>query len=76
MALTSGELESLMQVIEVCLMGLILDEEQECWEVHINIIHTLQGQHFADSTLMMLTSKIQWWKGEMVRLYRDVTEKR
>lgn len=75
-ALTGGELESLMQVIEVCLMGLILDEEQECLEVHIDIIRILQGQHFTDSTLAMLMLKICWWKGEMVRLYGDVTEKR
>ena len=75
-ALTGGELESLMQVIEVCLMGLILDEEQECWELHINIIRLLQGQHFTDWMLVMLTLKIHWWKVEMVRLFGNVAERR
>jgi exosome complex RNA-binding protein Rrp42 (RNase PH superfamily) len=65
-ALTCGELESLLQVIEVCLMGLIPDEEQQCWKLHINIICLLQGQHFSDLTLVRLTLKICRWKVEMV----------
>jgi hypothetical protein len=76
MALTGGELESLAQVIEVCLMGLIPNEEQKCWELHINIIHLLQGNHFTDTKLMILTSKIAHWKAAMVKQYSNMMEKR
>jgi len=75
-SLTSGKLESLAQVIKVCLMGLILNEEQKCWELHIDIICLLQGNHFTDATLALLTLKIHCWKAAMIKQYGGVTEKR
>ncbi len=44
-------MESLVQIIEVCLMGLIPAEEQLCWEWHIDILRLLQQSDFTDETL-------------------------
>ncbi len=56
-------------------MGLIPDKEMACWEEHIDIIQLLQGDCFTNSTLMTLTSKVLWWKVEMVQLYSNMAEK-
>ncbi len=57
-------------------MGLIPDEEQKCWELHIDIIRLLQGDHFTDAKLMILTSMVVCWKAAMVKQYSNMTEKR
>ena len=57
-------------------MRLILDKEQKCWELHINIICLLQGDHFTDAKLMILMSMVVCWKAVMVKQYGNVMEKR
>lgn len=44
-------MESLVQIIEVSLMGLIPAEEQLSWEWHIDILHLLQQSNLTNNTL-------------------------
>ncbi len=67
-------MESLVQIIEVCLLGLVKDKrELKCWEQHIDIIELLGQESFDEEDLNRLTKMILKWKQLMVELYGEVT---
>ncbi|ELR15290.1 uncharacterized protein ACA1_220490 [Acanthamoeba castellanii str. Neff] len=76
-SLTGGEMESLLQVLEVCLKGLIQKEEFKCWTLHINIVYLLHDtKEWSNELLQQLTNNTVLWKEQMVQLYANTTEKR
>ena len=58
-SLTGGEMESLLQVLEVCLKGLIQKEEFKCWTLHIDIVYLLcDTKEWSNELLQQLTTGV------------------
>jgi hypothetical protein len=70
--LTGREMESLMQVLEVCLLGLVLDKELDCWQLHLNIVEQLNKDNFKQEDLDQLSAMTFCWKRAMMDLYSKV----
>jgi len=65
-SLTGGEMESLLQVLEVCLRGLLKQDELKCWTLHINIMCLLRdSEEWTDEVLQQLTDDTLLWKAQM-----------
>jgi hypothetical protein len=70
-------MESLLQVLEVCLRGLLRHDELKCWTLHISIVRLLRGnEEWTDEVLQRLTDDTLLWKTQMVRLYGKTRERR
>jgi hypothetical protein len=66
-------MESLMQVLEVCLLGLVKDKKElDCWRLHLDIVDLLNHESFNEEELKRLTAMTLQWKQSMVDLYGDV----
>lgn len=69
-------MSSLLQVLEVCLRGLIMSPELECWTVHIDIVRMLfDNEEWSDEALERLSKATLLWKTKMVGLYGRVRTK-
>ncbi len=50
--LTGREMESLIQVVEVCLLGLVKDKKElDCWKQHLDIVDLLSQESFEKEEL-------------------------
>jgi hypothetical protein len=61
---------SVLQVLEICLLGLVGEEELECWRLHIDIINFLERQSFTREERQHLTDMVTRWKEQMYQIYR------
>jgi hypothetical protein len=76
-SLTGGEMESLLQVLKVCLRGLLQQDELKCWTTHINIMRLLRdSEEWTDEVLQRLTDDTLAWKAQMFNLYGRTMEKK
>jgi len=76
-SLTGGEMESLLQVLEVCLRGLLKQDELKCWTLHINIVRLLRdGEEWTDEVLQQLTNHTIQWTEKMICLYGKTMERK
>jgi hypothetical protein len=65
---------SLLQVLEVCLQGLLKEDELRCLMLHINIMHLLHNtEEWANEVLHRLMDSTLLWKAH---LYGIMTEKK
>jgi hypothetical protein len=62
-------MDTFCQIAEICLMGLISNEELACWRLHIDIVAMLQQATFSRVDLATLRATTQLWKSQMVKLY-------
>ena len=64
-------MDSVLQIIEVLLMGLVPEQEQKSWRQHVNIVRFLEKRSFERrQDLKQLTRKIVRWKKMNAGLYR------
>ena len=70
--LTSGEMASMLQVLEICLQGLVSKEELMCWCCHIDIIYFLERPSFTEDDLCQLTDMVTKWKEQMYCIYHTL----
>jgi hypothetical protein len=71
--LTGGEMESLVQVLEVCLLKLVTEpQELKCWEIHIDILRQLARDELSDADLAHLHNMTLEWKEMIYDLYHEV----
>ncbi len=72
--LTSGEMDSFLQIAELLFAGVILDDELACWSLHVDIVQQLEASSYSVDDLTTLMAMIILFKSAMVRLYADVRD--
>src|SRR5687767_6229961 len=65
-----GEMDSIVQVIELLLTGLVMDQDElKSWHLHVDIIQFLEHNSFTEDELVELEMMIKQWQWLMVKTY-------
>jgi hypothetical protein len=67
-------MDSLLQILEVLLMGLVGDDDFAAWQDHINILELLRADSHTEEDMRQLQQLIPAWKSKIFALFNSVSE--
>jgi len=67
-------METVLQIIEVCLVDMVPTEDLSCWREHVAMNALLCRSSWSETDLFELEQRISAWKAEFHRLHKDVLD--
>jgi hypothetical protein len=67
-------MDSLLQIIEVLLIGLVGDDDLSAWQDHLNILDLLRADSHAEADMRRLQELIPRWKSKIFTLFNNISE--
>jgi len=72
--LVGDQMETILQIIEECLLGLAHKEDILCWKAHIEMVELLRQSSFTNAGLAMLQGAVDHFKTEFHRVHINVSD--
>lgn len=72
--LVGDQMETILQIIEECLISLAHPDDLACWRAHVNLVELLRKPSFSESDLADLTMAIDDFKSRFHQVHADVCD--